>query len=391
MNNQINSNEPRRSRRLSTIIPASHWISIGYFPMDAQVMENLMLDMNSYCEEGIDDNVKLRPRPDHFGEHYAVPYNEMMLPLWKRFFKASCDSTDEDFKELYIKSISMDIQVVKSLSNAIMNMSYPNRLEYVKLQQCGMSDTSLLRTFLAGCSRSRIKVIDLEDNEITSQGAIAISDYISTNPVRLQAIFLNNNNISDGDVEAFVSALRLNTRLLIIELKNNDMTEQGWQFIQKVLFDATTMNSILDCNHTCLIATNDAVMRKLSLIQAEVTFINGNMNGDELGELLPTRLPIKKKIRNKVVLALCGVEGELYDLSLLDDLPLQLMPWVLELIQEHTRIRKMHYEDEDDQLEKDALSRLWHTLRGWHLPLLFDNLHGPPTRRCKRKRVASSR
>ena len=128
------------------------------------------------------------------------------------------------------------------------------------------------------------------------------------------------------------------------------------------------MNSILDCNHTCLIANNDAVMRNLSLIQAEVTFINGNMNGDELGELLPTRLPIKKKIRQKVVLALCGVEGELFDLSLLNDLPLQLMPRVLELIQEHTRIRKMHYEDDDEQLEKDALSRLFHILRGWHLP-----------------------
>ena len=219
MNNQ---NEPRRSRRLSTIIPASYWMSIGYFPMDAQVMENLMLDMNKYCEEGIDDNVKLRPRPGHFGEHYIVPYNEMMLPLWKKFSKALSASTDEDYKEIYIKGISMDIQVVKSLSDAIMKSHH--RLEYVKLQQCGMSDTSLLRTFLAGCSRSRIKVIDLEDNEITSQGAIAISDFISTNPVRLQAIFLNNNNISDGDVAAFASALRLNTRLLIIELKNNDMT-----------------------------------------------------------------------------------------------------------------------------------------------------------------------
>jgi len=156
-------------------------------------MENIMKDMNTYCEEEIDCDVVLRPWGRHSNE-LVVPYHEMMLPLWKRFSKALSASTDEDYKEIYIKGISMDIQVARLLSVSIMS----SHLEYVKLQQCGMSDTSLLRTFLAGCSRSRIKVIDLEDNEITSQGAIAISDYISTNPVRLQAIFLNKQFLRWG-------------------------------------------------------------------------------------------------------------------------------------------------------------------------------------------------
>ena len=54
-----NENEPRRSRRLSTVIPASHWMSIGYLPREAEAMENLMKDMNRYCERegGIDYNV----------------------------------------------------------------------------------------------------------------------------------------------------------------------------------------------------------------------------------------------------------------------------------------------------------------------------------------------
>ena len=88
-------------------------------------------------------------------------------------------------------------------------------------------------------------------------------------------------------------------------------------------------------------------------------------------------------------MALCGINGELFDLGLLNDLPFQLMPRVLGLIQEHTLVRNEHIDDE--QLETDALSRLFHILRAWQLPLLFDNLHGLPTRRSKRKRGGSSR
>jgi len=389
MNNQ---NEPRRSRRLSTIIPASHWMSIGYVPMDAQVMENLMIDMNSYCEEGIDDDVKLRPKPGHFGEN-VVPYHDTMLPLWKRFSQALSLCTDEDFEELYIKSISMDIQVVRTLSDSIMN-SHRN-LKFVKLRRCGMNDTSLLQTFLAGCSR--IKTIDLEYNEITSEGALSISDFISTNPVRLQAIFLNHNNLSDRDMIVLSSALKSNTYLLILELQHNDITEHGWKAIQKAQFDETSMNSLFHCNHKCLVSNHSEGEEhtegheKTILIEAELVEIHADM--DEHRNPFTGQTSIVKRIRRKVILSLCRADGELFDLRILNDVPLQLMPCVLELIQEHTVVRKKicRYKDEEDQLEKDVLSRLFHVLRGWHLPLLFDNLHGLPTRRSKRKRGGSSR
>ena len=42
------------------------------------------------------------------------------------------------------------------------------------------------------------------------------------------------------------------------------------------------------------------------------------------------------------------------------------------------------------QLEKDALSRLFHTLRGWELPVLFENLKGPSAD-SKRKRRKTRR
>ena len=90
-------------------------------------------------------------------------------------------------------------------------------------------------------------------------------------------------------------------------------------------------------------------------------------------------LVFHKKIRKKVVLALCGTDGELFDLRHFNNLPLQLMPRVLELIQEHSgprterRVNGAWVHASTEQLEKDALSRLFHTLRGWELPSLFEN------------------
>lgn len=88
------------------------------------------------------------------------------------------------------------------------------------------------------------------------------------------------------------------------------------------------------------------------------------------------------------MLALCGVDGSLFDLSHFNDVPLQLMPRVLELIQKHTTRRSSNT---PVQLEKDALSRLFHTLRGWELPVLFENLNNLSTNAGKRKRRKTRR
>ena len=110
-------------------------------------------------------------------------------------------------------------------------------------------------------------------------------------------------------------------------------------------------------------------------------------------------LVFHKKIRKKVVLALCGTDGELFDLRHFNNLPLQLMPRVLELIQEHSELRTKKWVNgawvhaSTEQLEKDALSRLFHTLRGWELPSLFENNvpSSSAVRTGKRKRRSTRR
>ena len=209
-----------------------------------------------------------------------------------------------------------------------------------------------------------------------------LADFIRSNHHTNKKLRLDSNNISDGGTLLLASALNNNTNLNWLNLKKNRITEEGDKNLLKALYDPTSMDSIVESNHTCVAYTYDVknarVVAQRSPIETEVLSIN-NADPD---------ISTKQKIRWKVVLALCGLEGELFDLSHLNDLPLPLMPRVLELIQEHTDARTRAVKSTPIQLEKDALSRLFHTLRGWELPLLFENLkpkRGPAAGKRKRK------
>ena len=173
-----------------------------------------------------------------------------------------------------------------------------------------------------------------------------------------------------------------NTNLTQFDLSgNDDITEEGEKTLLNALFDPTSMESIIESNHTCIVHTynvkNNTAIAQRPLVEQEVFKIN--LDGGS----------IQQKIRKKVVLALCWVNGEPFDMAYLNDLPLQLMPRVLELIQEHTYTAQHMFND--TKLEKDALARLFHTLRKWELPLLFENLRNPSVTTGKKKRRKTRR
>ena len=196
------------------------------------------------------------------------------------------------------------------------------------------------------------------------------------------------------------SVFKYNSLRFELNLRDNYITEEGEKALLNALFDRTSMDSIVESNHTCVAYTFDpepSIIAQRPPIETEVLDIN---HGD---------FTIGQKIRKKVVLALCGVDGSLFDhLSHFNDLPLQLMPRVLELIQKHSEARTREFRNmpvpnevldllsvsfeqyQRKQLEKDALSRLFHTLRGWELPLLFENLNTSVTS-GKRKRRKTRR
>ena len=428
---------PRRSRRLATIIPASHWISMGYSESDAQLMEKLQNDIKKYCDNSGDIDIDLRGRED-VGE---LPHHDMMVPHWKKLFKALQGRTNVEF---HITGISLptslldiafpalhsvnilkltifgadlggegfqclssyignnssltsfgvgadqldDLSVATALSNALKN--HPT-LKEVFIGDCAFH-ASVFEKILEGCTRKKCLTLTFVD--FNSDGIGVMADFISSNHP-IEKLHLKDINIADNDTKLLVLALKTNTRLKELDLReNNEIAEEGEKAILKAMFDQTSLDSIVESNHTCKAYTKDHYEGLLSIVgftlnpsivsvprprfylEREALYING------------LNISTRKKIRKKVVLALCGVDGDLFDLSHFNDLPLGVMPRVLELIQDHatTRMRMANI-----CLEKDALSRLFHTLRGWELPSLFVNLNTPSanatTGRRKRRKT----
>ena len=413
----------RRSRRhVTAIIPASHWISIGYSQGQANAMVKLQHDIKKYYDGYSDETIiKLEGRPDGI-----LPHHDMMLPHWQKLGKAlhgrtSINSLSIEFYNIhlappvldimfpalqsmdlynitlnrndlgydeymllssYIKENSslkyltvedndIDLSIAPSLSDAIKD--HPT-LERVSFVNSGLNNAAVLEKVLAGCKTLSVAI----QRETFQHDAIAILvDFIRSNH-RTRSIWLNNNNLSDGDMFLFALALNNNTNLSSLNLRDNYIGGKGDKTLLNAMYNPTSMDSIIESNHTCGAYTYNIInlktINKRRRSEREAFNIN-NMN-----------VSIQQKIRRKVVLALCGFEGELFDLSHLNDLPLQLMPRVLELIQEHTEARTREVKRTPLQLEKDALSRLFHTLRGWELPLLFGNLRGPSSEGGGKKR-----
>jgi len=130
-----------------------------------------------------------------------------------------------------------------------------------------------------------------------------ILDFIrSNNPTKI--LRLDNNNISDNDTLLLASALKKNSNLQQLNLRNNKITEEGEKTLLNAMFDPTSMDSLVESNHTCMAYTYDtkkpSVVVQRPPIETEVLDINADDN-----------INIQQKIRKKVVLALCGVDGSL--------------------------------------------------------------------------------
>jgi len=416
----------RRSRRHATIIPVSDWISIGYSNEDAQTMNQLQQDMKFYRVFEEDTIVLGVDSPNNGYQH-----NDWMIPHWKKLFKALNGRTLVD--TFYIRHIHLPVSVLDMMFPALQSIkleklglkgtdlgsdglqrliSFLERnsslndlyidfngdnindmsvasafsdalkghptLNKLLLYNGGLNNANVLRIILEGCTR--LKHVELSD-KLGSEAVDVLADFISGNHPT-EYLFLQNNKIADSDTIQLASALNTNTNLTQFDLSgNDDITEEGEKTLLKAIFDPTSMESIIESNHTCIVHTynvkNDTAIGQRPLFEQEVFKIN--LDGGS----------IQQKIRKKVVLALCWVNGELFDMAYLNDITLQLMPRVLELIQEHTYTAQHMFNDK--KLEKDALLRLFLTLRRWELPLLFENLSPKKGAVGKRKRMKTRR
>jgi len=411
-NNQL-AVPPRRSMQLATIIPASHWISIGYSQAQATAMEELQNDIDNYYDvDGGETDITLQEKGSLIIIDEILLHHELLLPRWDKFanglrgrdsvtrvrlrgislpppvldivFPAlqsmnslihltlyRNDLGNEGYQRLSsflegntrLEKLAIVQNVIDDLSAArVFSLAVKNHAALKQLVLCRLNNISILGELLEGCGG--IEALGIIRDGFGSEGVNLLANFIRNNK-NIEELRFDGNKITDSDVEILLAAIsKQSTNLKRLNLKDNDITLKGDINLLKVMFDPTSMDSIINSNHSCRVYTdtkNRSIVAQRPPLEQEVLNINEG------------KYTIGQKIRKKVVLALCGVDGGVFDLSHFNDLPLGVMPRVLELIQEHTTVRRN--KNSPEQLEKDALSRLFHTLRGWELPILFENLN----------------
>ena len=250
------------------------------------------------------------------------------------------DSSLEDLSIL--NNLVKGEEDAQSLVNAMIN--HP-KLENIMLNSCGLGCNDSVMKSIVTLFGSLDGGITLNGNQIGSLGVKLISECLASNPM-LCVLQLKDNLLNDADAATLATSLKSNTNLRILKIAGNNITQEGMKSFHLAVQNLSSLNAISDSNHTCLVIDGD---KELSLLN---TRNNPNHNKAE---------------------KLINVLGIQTNMRLLNNIPIELMPRVLYLVQGRG-------------LFIPSLCRTFMFIRQWSMPLLFTSCVGLEPRRSERVR-----
>ncbi|KAL9187674.1 hypothetical protein ACHAXT_006052 [Thalassiosira profunda] len=201
-------------------------------------------------------------------------------------------------------------------------------LRKINLWHCGV-DNELLRIIMDGSQN--LTFLDLQDNEIGSEGAEYIANALTKNPP-LERLPLNSNYICNDGISAMARALASNNNLSSLNVGSNDFTGAGRAALLRAVYNTSSLNAIKDSNHNicCIDCWSEEDPTGLPG-QLCKRLTQANYDTDQRSFV---RYDTKVRIKSKLLFAL----GAYFDqgpinIQYLSDVPLELMPRVLSFVQ----------------------------------------------------------
>jgi hypothetical protein len=242
-----------------------------------------------------------------------------------------------------------NMESARCLSRSLKSHTCINRL-WLRYCDLGSSPEMLLIIL-----QSEVSIINLDNNNINSLGAVKIAEYLESDPPIFH-IDLEHNRLNDDDAILISQALKRNTNLKEIRLHTNNFTSIGVKALLTCVFDSSSLNAISESNHTLL---------RIDFFDDFSPAQDERLNGciKRLLELDRTQ---------KILLALQDKDSLLQYLA---NVPLELIPEVLAF-----PLRQVGY-----QCEHKHLNVLYYTMRWWNMPMLY-SYHNCVKSDAKRKR-----
>jgi hypothetical protein len=224
-------------------------------------------------------------------------------------------------------------------------------------------------------AESRLISLNLSKNRISTNAASILLPAIKEH-TSIQHLDLSDNRLNDDVVSTIVDLLERNSNLLSLDLAGNkslkgdvrerhvwDWRERSYKVIpgyengrsrivKGALFDTTSLETVANSNHIC-----------------NVKSAPSDFHEDRALKINALDITEGKKIRYKAVLAINEVQPDLYDPRNFASIPLELMPKLLELVQQELDFQR----DSTIRLvpKKSSLNCIYEVVTTWNTPLLF--------------------
>jgi len=230
----------------------------------------------------------------------------------------------------------------QSLADALIN--HP-KLDTIVLDRCGLGRNESIMKSIVPLLGSLDK-IQLAGNQIGSSGIKLISDCLAMNP-SVNTLSLIDNLLNDEDAAVLANSLMSNTNLRILRIAGNSITQEGMKSFHLAVRNTSSFNAISDSNHTCCISDGDEELSKVNI------WIDPKFNETD---------------------KLFSVLRHQGNMHILNNIPIELMPRVLYLLQGRGFVDSLN------------INPVFWFIRQWCMPLLYTNCVGLEPRRSERVR-----
>lgn len=230
-------------------------------------------------------------------------------------------------------------------------------IEFLTLENCKGEDINgyemLTRIMTSG--KNKLKLIDLSNNQISTDVGTFISDFLSADPI-LKSLYLEGNELDDRAAILIAKALNHNTKLRFLDLTGNNITKAGWAALRKAEFDDSSLNAASDSNHRCNIKYPPDGSEVIEGV--DISEMNGDRNCENAFHPIHVR-------QMKIYSVLSARNRICSNVKHLDDVPVEILPDLLHSIQSYS-----NYRDGDSDLSQvrghvNPLSLVYEVCRNW--------------------------
>ena len=196
------------------------------------------------------------------------------------------------------------------------------------LQDNNIEDISALNRYIL----PNLHTLNLNGNKIGREGWITISNLLQKEGSTLTTLYIRNTDLGDEEAELLASSLNQNTKLEVLNLLGNNITERGCLAFFKLLNDVSSIENTYKSNHTLkTITIAEYVTSDLLDGISEACIENRTGSSpNSIGRLKVIRTQLKCQNRVKY----CKLQGIQCPSNIFADIEPVLLPNILGLIGE---------------------------------------------------------